>query len=224
MGTKVNIDMSKLNQPPVHKKTVGELYNIKVAMWQIPFDKRYKDYDKDGSYWFEMENENGVNEIETVESELGKDFSKYKVASRTRFYSDNTSEIETLYPSGNNVNETFGINHVFVRIKDRLNRLVAEKIFNKDSHDGRKTIYQYAKNGDNEFTVVKIFSYDTSKNRKTDTVNYGYTSDFSTLTKGCNFEKEYYMLNGEEVQADKINESEYIVKTQDGKILTFTVE
>ena len=69
-----------------------------------------------------------------------------------------------------------------------------------------------------------MYSYDTTKNKATDIVNFAYTSMLSALTKGCKLEKEYYMLNGKEVKAEKTDTGGYRINSKDGKILTFLVE
>ena len=143
---------------------------------------------------------------------------------KTTTYKDSTQDIISKYPNGTKITEHHGENHVFVNIKDKNNRTVAEKIFNYDNNNGRKIIYQHIKQGENIFTIVRIFSYDTNKNRKTDIVNFGYTGLPSTLTDGCHLEKEYYLLNEEEVEAKKTEYFEYFVKDKNGKKLKFIEE
>ena len=206
-----------------HRQPESVTYNAKVALWQLPYDSHYLDYDEDGSKWFESSNQNGNDEIEPAEKGLHKSFSEYKVRTRTIWYDDDTYEVTSKYKN-NTVDESHGENHVFVRIRDNSNQIVAEKIFGFDSNDGRKIIYKNYKQGDNTFTVVQLYKFDTTKNKATDIVNYGYTSDVSKLTNGCTFEKEYYLLNGKEVSVTKNDSGGYIVKNEDGKILTFQVE
>jgi len=223
MGNSVPKSYGQLNFNMNYKQPVSVKYNTKVAMWQLPYDARYKEYDEDGTKWFESDNKNGNDEIENAEQNLHMSFTNYKVRTKTVWYDDNSYDVESRYKN-NTVTENHGENHVFVNIKDNSDRLVAEKIFGFDSTDGRKMIYKYDTNGNNVFTVVRIYSFDTTKNRATDVVNYGYTSDESALIKNCTFEKEYYMLNGKQVDAEKCDGGGYNVKDKDGKILTFQVE
>jgi len=204
------------------KKIKDETYNCRVAMWQLPYDKRYTKYDTDNSYWFETINRNYNNEIETAEKELKMSFSKYKVYTQTLEYYDNSVAETSKYPNGNKVKVIKNNNCVFTKITDKTGRVVAEKIFNFESNDGRKIIYKHLKQGDNVFTIVRVFSFNTIKNRKTDVINYGYTSLDSYLTKGCTLEKEYYLLNDKEVKAEKNNEFEYSVKDENNNKIIFT--
>lgn len=196
-------------------------YNIRVALWQLPYDRRYGDYDTDESHWFEAANKKGENEIEEVEKKLQIRLNKFMVQTKMTQKSDNSIEEVSLYPNGNEVKVSKNSNSVFVSIRNKLNELVAEKIYNKESNDARKVIYKHIKQGENTFTIVRIYSYDTTKNRTTDIINYGYTSLESSLTKGCQLEKEYYMLDGREVKAVKMDLFEYKVKDEHGKKFVF---
>lgn len=208
----------------LYRSKTKERTSDRVALWQIPYDNRYREFDTDNSSWFESVNKHGENEIENAETNLMKSFRRYKVHTTTTEYDDNTVEETSVYPNGTQVNVSKGINHVYVAIKNKFNQLVAEKLYGRDSDDGRKTIFKYIKQGDNTFTIVKIYSYKTTKNKATDIINYGYTSDEATLTKGCNPEKEYYMLNGKETEAEKISDTEYRVTDINGNVLTFKAE
>ena len=223
MGININPN-DKRNYTFSDRTVIDKSYNTKVALWHLPYNANYLKYDTDGSKWFEAINKNYDNEIENAEENLKISLNRYKVHTKTTIYSDNTQDIVSKYPNGNVTTERHGINHVFADIKDKFNRIVAEKIFNYDSNEGRKIIYKHIKQGDNIFTIVRVYLYDTSKNRKTDMVNYGYTNDLSTLTKGCELEKEYYLLNGKEVKAELTNDYNYSVKDMDGNTLIFTSE
>lgn len=209
---------------PSFKQAEETEYNIKSALWQLPYNKDYLKYDEDGTRWFEYINKNGNNEIKSVEKGLNIDTSNYRVYFKTTNYDDFTYDVESKYPNRNTIIENHGKNYVYVRIKNKLNQLVADKIFNYANNEGRKNIYKTVKIDGNEFTIVKVYSYDTTKNKAVDVVNYGYTSSESSLTKGCKFENEYYMLNGKEVSNVKIDGNKYIIKTDEGRMLTFTVE
>ena len=225
MVNKTTLTQGKFGYTPSYKKTLSELYSTKVAIWQLPiYNASYRKYDTDDSKWFESENKNGQNEIDDIEQNLKINLSKYKIHSKTTTYEDYTYDIESIFPNRTKVYEKHGFNHVFVTIKDKFNRIVAEKIFGKHSNDGRKIIYTNINQGENIFTIAKVYSYDTTKNRATDVVNYAYTSLTSALTKGCKFEKEYYMLNGHQIKAEKIDDNTFRVKDKNGKILTFQVE
>ena len=222
MGIKIKPD-DKRNYTSSYRAIIDESYNTKIALWQLPSNEKYLKYDTDGSKWFETVNQNYDNEIEEVEKNLKINLNKYKVHTKTTTYYDNTQDIITKYPNGNETIEKHGANHVLVNIRDRFNKLIAEKIFNYDNNKGRKITYQHIKQGDNVLTIVRVFSYDTNKNRKTDIVNFGYTNDFSTLTKGCELEKEYYLLNGKEVKAKLTKNNNYNVKDMNGKTIVFTL-
>ena len=202
----------------------AEDFNCKIALWQIPYNEKYLDYDTDGNKWFEAINEYGENEIENAEKELNIDLDEYKAYCKTVEYSDKTKEVTTKYPSGTEVKESYGSGRLFVQIRDKLKQLVAEKLFNKSSNEGRKIIYKNVQNGNDVFTIVQTYSYDTSKNRSSDVVNYGYTSDEKTLSKGCKLDNVYYMLNGKEINAEKITDILYCVTDANGRKLTFKVE
>ena len=55
-------------------------------------------------------------------------------------------------------------------------------------------------------------------------MNFGYTNSTSTLTDGCHLEKEYYMLNGEEVEAKTKKGIKFKVKDKKGHKLKFKAE
>jgi hypothetical protein len=190
----------------------------------VPYNPKLSLYDTDNNKWYESTNEYGNNEIEKAEKGLNESYTRYKVHTVTTTYIDSTQDITSKYPNGTKITEHHGENHILVNIKDKNNRTVAEKIFNYDSNEGRKTIYHHIKQGGNIFTIVRIFSYDTNKNRRTDIVNFGYTGLTSTLTNGCELEKEYYLLNGEEVKAKKTEYFEYFVEDKNGNQLKFTEE
>lgn len=213
----------QFNFSTLHRQQKWITYNTKVAMWQLPYDSHYKDYDEDGSKWFETSNKKGNDEITLAEKGLHKRFSEYKVKTKTIWYNDDTYEVKSKYKN-NIIDESHGENHVYVSIRDDSDQLVAEKIFGFDSNDGKKIIYKNCKQGNDIFSVVQVYKFDTTKNKSTDIVNFGYTSDVSKLTNGCTFEKEYYLLNGKEVNVTKNDSGGYIVKNEDGKILTFQVE
>lgn len=222
MGYSVSAPCGQFNYNMSHKKGVSFTHNIKVAMWHLPYNSHYKDYDEDDTKWFEANNQQGNNEIKKAEQNLNISLSKYEVRTGTIRYDDGTYEVFSQY-NNHAIRETHGNNYLFVKITDNADDVVAEKVFGFDSNDGRKFLYKHYKNGKDTFTVVKVYSYDTTKNRATDVVNFGYTSDPSKLTNGCTFEKEYYMLNGKQTDVKKGNGG-YIVKNEDGKILTFQVE
>ncbi len=205
------------------KRTIGESYNTRVALWQLPYNENYLKYDADGSKWYESINNQGDNEIEQAEHALNMNMDKYKVRTKITDYNDGTYDIESKFPNQNTMLENHGKEHVFVWIKNKFNQLVAEKIFNFSSKDGRKIVYKNIKQGEDTFTVVKVYSYDTTKNRATDVVNYAYTSLLSAFTRGGHLEKEYYMLNGKEVNAVKTDNGGYKL-SKNGKALTFLVE
>ena len=205
------------------KRKIDETYNTRVALWHLPYNKNYLEYDNDDSRWFESSNKYGDDELEQAKLKFNINFDNYKISTKTTQYNDGTYNVESSYPNKMTVSETHGKEHVFVWIKDKFNRLIAEKIFNNSSSDGRKIVYTYIKQGENTFTIVKIYSYDTTKNKATDAVNYAYTSNLPDFIKGCIFEKEYYMLNGKEVKAKKIDNS-YRIISKNGKELTFMVE
>jgi len=223
MGIEISLD-KKSNYKLPERQTAFVSYNTKVAIWHLPYDKRYSSYDRDDSKWFETINEFGKNEVESAEKGLNTSFNKFKVHTRTTTFSDNTQETIIKYPNGTQSKEYQGDNYVFAKVKDKFGRLVAEKIYNYESNEGRKILYEHHKQDDNTFTIVRIFKYDTSKNRKTDIVNFGYTNLPSTLTKGCELVKVYYMLNGEEVKDVKKDDYKYCVKDKNGKKLKFTID
>ena len=196
-------------------------YNCKVAIWQLPYKSGYGLYDKDNSKWFEAINKNYYNEIENAESQLKMSLNRFKVYTQNIEYSDGTSREISKYPNGNKVDVKYGDNYVFVNITDKNGKMAAEKIYNYDSYDGRKVLYKYVQNGDDTLTIVQVYSYDTSTNKSSDVVNYGYTSLPSTLTKNCKLEKEHYLINGEDAKLIKSDEGEYTLKDKNGKILTF---
>ena len=196
--------------------------NTKVAMWQIPYNSKYSLFDTDNSHWLEAGNAYAENELEETEKFLNISLTKFKVFTQTAAYEDNSVEEFSTYPNGNQVNVIKSQNAVFVKIKDKSNQIVAEKIYSNNSNEGKKYIYKHLKKGDNTFTIVKIFSYDTTKNKQSDIVNYGYTSDITTLTNGCRLENEYYQLNGKQVEAKKNKDGSYTVNTENGEILKFS--
>ena len=221
MGTEY-VKHGVFNTNFIHKKPDNETYNCRVALWHIPYDKRFSCFDTDQSSWFEAVNKNDADEIERVENSLKISLTRYKVYSQTLTYDDGNITETSIYPNGNIVKVNKNNNYVFTKITDKTGNVVAEKYFNYDSDDGRKIIYKHIKQGNDTFTIVRIFKYDITKNRSSDVVNYGYTSLESALTKGCELEKEYYLLNGKEVKAEKINEFEFSVKCEKGKKLMFT--
>lgn len=203
------------------KKISEQDYNCRVALWQIPYDSRYIEYDTDESKWFEAINKNNENEIANAEKNLHISLNKYKTYTQTLKYDDSSVSEMSIYPSGNIVKVEKTDDYVFVKIIDNSGKVAAEKCYNYSSNEGRKTIYKHFTQNDNTFTVVRIFSYDTTKNRSSDFVNFGYTSAESDLTKGCTLEKEYYLLNGKEVKAELNDNFEYSVKDEQGNNLTF---
>ena len=150
--------------------------------------------------------------------------SRYKVQTRTIWYDDNSYDVLSTYNNNNAITEKHNSNYVYTTIKDNSGRVVADKCFGFSDSEGEKTIFKHYTKGNDVFTVVRVYSFDTTKNRATDIVNYGYTSDVSTLIKGCTFKKEYYMLNGAQTDVEKTDSGGYIVRNKDDKILTFQVE
>lgn len=211
-----------------HKNIKKETYNIKVALWQIPyehpFSKICKRYDSDNNSWLEYRNNYNENEIEEAEKGVGSKLNHYKVATKNTYYDDGTRDIISKYPNGTIITEHRGDNSVFINIKDKNNRTLAEKVYSYDTNEGRKTVFQNIENDNNIFSIVKVYSYDTRHNRETDVVNFGYTNSTSTLTNGCHLEKEYYMLNGEEVDAECKKGGKYKVKDKNGKKFKFKAE
>ena len=205
-----------------YKKVEHETYNSKVAMWQLPYDRNYLRYDKDKSKWFESINKNLDNEIEMVEKGMDMSLKRFIVYTKTVEYEDGTTQEISKYPNGNEVSVSHGDNHVFVNIKDRHKRQVAEKIYNYSSNEGRKILYKHLEKDGHVLTIVEVYSYDTTKNKSSDVVNYGYSSLPSTLTKGCELEKLYFLLDGEEVKANMNDNFEYIVKDKNNKKIVFT--
>ena len=203
-------------------KNAYETYNCRVALWQLPYDKRYSQYDIDKTNWFEAINKNYNNEIENAQKGLKKSFSRFKVYTYTVQYNKESAVEESTYPNGNKVKVIKNKNFVYTKITDKSGDIVAEKCFNIESKDGRKTLYKHLKQDGNTFTIVRVFSYDTSKNKSSDVINYGYTSLDAALTDGCSLEKEYYLLNGEEVKPKKLDYFEYCVKDKNGKKIIFT--
>ena len=184
-----------------------------------------KIYDEDNSDWYETKNNNKINEIENIEKELKISLSRYKVYTKKTKYDDNSSEEEFLYPNGNNITIRRKGDYRSVVIKNNSGDIVAEKVFNIKSNEGRKILYKHYKQGEDTFTVVQVFSYDiTQRNTKFDIVDFGYTSMPSALTNNATFEKEYYLLNGKEVKAEQTKSFEYKVKSKDGKKLIFKAE
>jgi len=210
------------------KSVLRENYNIKVALWQVPyempFSKILKRYDSDKNSWLEYRNVSNENEIEEAERSVGSYLNQYKVLSKNTYYEDGTKDVISKYPNGTKIIEHHGDNSVFINIMDEKDRIVAEKVYSYDSSAGRKIVYQNIEKDDNIFSVARVYSYDTTNNRNTDVVNFGYTGKSSTLTKGCKLEKEYYLLNGEEVEAKCKNGSEYKVKDKSGKKYKFIAE
>ena len=203
------------------KQLQDETYNCRVALWHLPYDSRFSKYDTDGSKWFESINQNLDNEIENVENKLKISLSRYKTYTQTLKYTDGSVTENSVYPNGNRVKVTKTPDYVIVNIKDKTGEIIAEKVYNYCSNEGRKTIYKHYTQGDDKFTVVRVFSYDTTKNKSSDIVNFGYTSLESKLTNGCRLEKEYYMLNGNEVKATLTDDFKYHVQDKQGRKLTF---
>ena len=199
-------------------------YNTKVALWQLPYDARYKQYDDDDSRWVESHNLNGSDEIKEVEEKLNMSLSRYKIAVTTISYDDHTYDVENIFANGSTMTEHYRKNYISIKVKDKSQDVVAEKIIDFKSADGRKTIYKHYHSGDDTFTVVQSYSYDTTKNKATDIVNFGYTSDESKFTEGNKLENEYYLLNGKQVDIQKNDSGGYSVKNEKGVILTFQVE
>ncbi len=206
---------------PSAKAIKNENYNTRVALWQMPYCSKYRFYDKDNSKWFETINKNYDNEIEKVEKGLGISLNRFKVYTKTIEYEDESVEEISKYPNGNEVKVTKGLNHVLVYIKDKEGRPVAEKIYNYQSNEGRKILYKYLKQGNNTLTIIQVFSYDTQKNKSSDIVNFGYTSLPSTLTDNCQFEREHYLINGQEAKLVESDCGEYIVKDKNRKKFIF---
>ena len=206
------------------KNQIYESYNTRVALWQLPYSDEYLKYDTDGNKWFDSDNESNEDEIQNAERGLKINMDRYKVRTKTAYYNDATYDVESKYPNKMTVKEKHGNNNVFVWIKDKFDRLVAEKVFNGDSHNGRKTVYKNIKQGENVFTIVKNYSYDTTKNRTTDIVNFAYTTKVAAFIKGCTEENEYYLLNGQQVDAKKSKDGEYKVKDKNGKVFKFKEE
>ena len=199
-----------------------ETSNTRVAMWHLPYDERYSNYDTDGSFWFESNNKYGENEIENAEKNLHISLNKYKVYTKTMEYSDDSVAEISKYPNGNKVKVSYSSDYVFASIRDKTGKIVAEKCYNYSSHEGRKTVYKHYTQGNNTFTVIRVFSYDTSNNLSSDIVNYGYKSNSSDFIRNATLEKEYYMLDGEQVSAELNNKGEYCVKNKQGKMLIFS--
>ena len=210
------------------KYVINESCNIKVALWQMPYEIPYskicKRYDSDNNGWLEYRNNHNENEIEEAEKTIGSKLCNYKVIARTTNYSDGTTDVISEYPNGTKITEHHEDNSVFVNIKDKDGRTVAEKIYSYETTKGRKVVYQNLEKDNNIFSVARVYSYDTRLNRKTDIVNFGYTNSAFTLTNGCYLEKEYYLLNGEEVKAKCKKDGKYKVKDKNGKKFKFKAE
>lgn len=227
MGNEINLD-EKYNYTLPNKTVASESYNTKIAMWQVPYNVAlfdvFKRHDSDNSKWLETCNKNGENELEALGNELNKKLDGYKVQVQTTTYDDGSQKILSKYPNGTKTTEYFEDDYVFVNIKDKNNRTVAEKIFNYNSKEGHKTVYQNIKKNNNIFTIARMYSYDTSYNKKTDIVNFGYTNLPYALTNGCCLKKEYYMLNGEEVEVMAKDGEKYKVKDKNGHKFKFKAE
>lgn len=222
--TKITCNSDTFNYKSTYKRAINTSYNCRIALWHLPYDKRFSKFDTDDSKWLEYNNLNNENEIENLENTLHTRLNKYKTFTESTEYEDNTLIEESKYPNGNKIKVNKGLNHVFVEIRDKSGKIVAEKCYNYDCNEGRKTIYKHYTQGDDTFTIVRVFSYDTTKNPSSDIVNYGYTSLESKLTNGCTLEKEYYLLNGKEVKVKQTDGYEYKVKNSKGKITTFTAD
>lgn len=201
-----------------------EMYNTRIALWRLPYDKRFKNYDSDDDKWLESNNHHRENEIEKLEKELNISLTKYKAYTRTVQYEDDSIHEITKYPTGNVVKIYQKGDFTSVTIRDNKDRIVAEKYYNAQSNDGRKVLYKYYEQDGNVFTIVRIFSYDTTKNKPSDVINYGYTSLYSTLENGCELEKEYYLLNGKSVKVKQEDEFTYKMRDSNGKKLVFEVD
>ncbi len=206
-----------------NRQPLGQIEYTRVPLWQLPNDKRYSRFDTDNSKWFESSNKYQTDEILEAETALNMNFSDYKIHTTITVYNDNI-EKQHDYPNGVTVEEAINENLIIQKVKDGHNRLIAEKIFGKDSFDGRKLIYKNGMDSNNQFTVVKVFNYDTGKNKATDVVNYAFKQDDADLTKGCSFEKEFYLLNGKQVEAEKIGINTYKTKDEFGNKLIFKVK
>jgi len=54
--------------------------------------------------------------------------------------------------------------------------------------------------------------------------NYAFSSNAYYFATECITEKDFYMLKRKEIKAEKTDTGGYIVKSKDGKMLTFLVE
>ena len=215
-----------------HRK---ELYNVsytKIPIWHLPKNIDCTNFDTDNTKWLESINKDGENEIDSFEhSSDGRktDLSKYAMNTKITIYNDNSIEIKNTakrYTMTENCSEhTSGI---FINV-NLGNRLVAEKIYNTEQDDGRKIVHLHGRSGDNKFEVVKIYNFQLSKNKatdgleETDIVNFMYTSEIEKFISDAEFEKEYYMLNGREVKAEKTGDYQYRVTDNDNNTLIFNV-
>ena len=130
MGTEINIhDKSNYH---FSSGLSNISYNTKVAIWHLPYSRKYSAYDSDNTKWFESTNKKGFNEIEKFENDFNINLDKYKVHTKTTTYEDFSQNIVTEYPNGTKITECQGIDYVIVNIKDKNNRIVAEKIYNYD--------------------------------------------------------------------------------------------
>jgi len=206
-----------------------EAYNTKVALWQVPYEGQYSNiylrHDSDNNSWLEYRNKYNENEFKDMSKSLNTELNKYKIWEKTTIYSDNSIDIVSKYPNGTNTTEHSKDNYVFVKIKDKDDKIIAEDIFNYDSSKGRKITYQNLEKDNNVFTVAKIYSYDTTQRNPNDIVNFGYTNSVSDYTSDCLLEKEYYLLNGEEVDVKSNKKgTEFKVKDKNGNKFKFKVK
>lgn len=218
------ISDKKTLSPNTHKTLKKETNVTKVALWQLPYDSRYADYDTDNTSWFESQNKLHNNEIKKAERALKISLKEYEVRTRKLEYDDKSVTEISKYPNGNIVKTSKTNDYVSVEIRDKSGQVTAQKFYNYSSKDGRKIVYKNITKGGDTFTIVRIFSYDRTKNKSTDIINYGYTSQEANFIGGSSFEKEYYTLNGKEVKAELNDKNEYCVKNEQGKTVVFAAE
>ena len=207
----------------IHRKPKNETHVKKVALWQLPYDSRYADFDTDKTSWFESDNRFHTNEIKNAERVLKINLKPYEVHTQKIEYNDKSVTELSKYPNGNTVKVNKTSDYVSVEVRHRKGRVAAQKYYNYSSDEGRKLVYKNIAQGGDIFTVVRVFSYNTKKNKSTDVINYGYTSQMSNFIGESTFETEYYMLNGEEVKAE-LKDNKYVIKNAQGETLTFAAE
>ena len=208
-----------------------ELYSNtykKVPIWHLPDSIDCIDFDSDGSKWLEEANKNDEDEISLFKnSPKGKNVNlePYSMEETFTIFNDQSIQIEgktrkykilEKHPSDSEM--------ISITVKDRTNKVVAEKIYNIEQDDGRKLIHLYGENGNDKFEVVRVYPFQPSQNKATDVVNFVYTSEFSKFIRGGIFEHEYYLLNGKEVKAEQISMYEYEVTDENGTKTIYKVK